>query len=136
MVENTYKAEILSPYGVVLDADVSYIDAPGEAGRFGVMARHAPMVAALQEGALEVKLENGEMTSLAVSGGILAVHTEKVSVLVRTAERASEIDLERAKEAEQRARERIAQGGPNVDMLKAELALRRAIARLKAAARK
>jgi F-type H+-transporting ATPase subunit epsilon len=107
---------------------------PGLAGYFGVLHGHAPLVAALKPGALTIDREGGEPLVLAVSGGFVEVMADRVLVLADSAELVAEIDVERARLAKERAQERIRVGGPAVDLDRAQAALLRAIARLKAAA--
>jgi len=128
-----YKVEILSPDGAVMDEDASYIDAPGTEGRFGILAKHIPMVSSLKEGLISITLANGQKEEMIVSGGILAVHSNKVTVLARTAEKAADIDIQRAQEAAERARQRIQTKEQDMDLLRAEASLRRALMRLKVA---
>jgi F-type H+-transporting ATPase subunit epsilon len=107
--------------------------APGVEGYFGVLARHAPMVAELTTGELSVLNEQGERDFFAISGGYLEVGMDRVVVLADASEAAEEINLDRARAAERRARERLAGQQREVDMTRAESALRRAINRLRVA---
>ncbi len=96
-----------------------------------MLARHAPLVAQLGSGVLSVTGEGGEADYFAVHSGFLEVEREGVTILADTAEAAAEIDVERARAAERRARERIRSHRPEVDVARAEAALRRALARLR-----
>ena len=107
--------------------------APGVEGYFGILARHAPLMAALDVGQMKLTYEDGEEELMAIGGGFLEVSKDVVSVLGDTAELAAEIDVDRARRARDRAEERISEKGESVDMDRAQLALRRALNRLRVA---
>jgi F-type H+-transporting ATPase subunit epsilon len=129
---------IISPERVVLDERVDAVRLPGVDGSFGVLARHAPMVAALEVGLLRYR-QGGAEKLLFVSEGFCEVKQDVVRIVAEAGEKPSEIDEQRAKEAEQRARERLARfreqrgramtGKEAIDLLRAEDALRRALKR-------
>lgn len=106
--------------------------APGFAGYFGVLAKHAPFVAELRVGELQVRQKDNTV-HFATSGGFAEVLPEKVTVLAETAEEASEIDLQRAEAAKNRAHQRITEGRKAWDMDRAQAALARALNRLRVA---
>jgi len=128
----TYLLRIVSPEGVVLDEEVEFAIFPGVDGELGVLPNHAPLIAALDIGVIHYR-KDGVTKRAAVSGGFLEVANNKVSVLAETAELAEMIDVERALAARKRAEERLAKRGPDIDVVRAQLALRRALARIKAA---
>jgi F-type H+-transporting ATPase subunit epsilon len=103
-------------------------------GDIGVMAGHIPLVTVLVPGVMRVRDESEAEQRIAISGGFLEVSPDNiVTVLAQTAEKAAEIDIERARQAQKRAVERL--GGSHhgeVDVARAELALKRAEARLQA----
>ena len=109
--------------------DVDEVIAPGSLGELGILPHHAPLITALQPGELRVKASGGE-DDFFVSGGFLEVHSDQVTVLADAAERDSDIDLERAEAARQRARERLDQA-TDADRARAQAALSRSLARLK-----
>ena len=128
----TFKLEVVSPEGVLVDVEARSIVAMGADGRLGVMFNHAPLVTPLAPEVLEVVTADGTRQRYAVGEGFLQVADNHVRVLVDSAERPDEIDVARAEEAEKRARERLAGRSGEIDSVRAEAALRRAIARLKA----
>jgi len=77
--------------------------------------------------------QGGKFFKVAVSGGFMEVKNSRVVVLADTAERADQIDVERAKAAKQRAEQRLASRGSEVDIARAEIALQKALNRIKAA---
>jgi F-type H+-transporting ATPase subunit epsilon len=126
-----YDLTILAPDRRLLEGRVAGLVAPGWDGYFGVLARHAPMVAELSTGELAVVNEQGERRFWAVSAGVLEVGWDRVTVLADAAEAAQEIDVERARAAAERARGRLRSHRPDVDTVRAEAALRRALNRLR-----
>jgi F-type H+-transporting ATPase subunit epsilon len=106
--------------------------APGAEGSLGILPSHAPLVTLLKEGELRVK-SNGSEESLAIHGGFMEVVNNKVVVLADTAERLSDIDVERAEAARARAEETLRNATDRADMAEAEAALSRAVVRLRVA---
>jgi F-type H+-transporting ATPase subunit epsilon len=131
----TFALNLTAPDQILFEGEVQGLIAPGREGYLGVLARHAPMIAELGPGVLTVIEANGERRHYALSAGYLEVRREEVAVLADAAEAAGQIDVERARAAEQRARERLRSGARDIDTARAEAALQRALARL-AAARK
>jgi F-type H+-transporting ATPase subunit epsilon len=132
----TIKVSVVTPDGPVYESNVEMVSTKVRTGELGILPGHIPMVAPLQIGA--VRLKNGSNTEfLAVSGGFLEVRPEQVSILAQSAEQSSEIDLERALKAKERAEQRLRERQQeNVDFKRAELALQRAINRISVAERK
>jgi F-type H+-transporting ATPase subunit epsilon len=125
--------EIVTGEAVIYEKDdVSMVVAPGAEGSLGILPSHAPLVTLLKEGELRVKSDGGE-ESLVVHGGFMEVVNNRVVVLADTAERASEIDLERAEAARASAEEAVRNKSDSVDIEEAEAALRRATVRLRIA---
>lgn len=124
--------EIVTAERTVLSDDVDQINAPGAAGRMGVLPRHEPLMTLLAPGDLTV-IKNGESTPYAISGGFMEVLPDRVTVLADTAERADEIDEARADAARRRAEELLRERRSEQDMLIAEAQLRRAMVRLRVA---
>jgi F-type H+-transporting ATPase subunit epsilon len=130
---SSLKLDIVTAERVVYSQDVDTVVAPGVEGQLGILPHHAPLMTILQAGELVARRGNEE-DSLAISGGFLEVRPDRVIVLADSAERAEEIDIERAeaarKRAEERLRDRKAEG---LDETRAEASLRRAIARISVA---
>jgi F-type H+-transporting ATPase subunit epsilon len=124
---------VITPDRIVLDAAASAIRVPASDGSLGILRGHAPMVAALDVGPMMYR-HAGKEHVLFVSGGFLEVRKNTVRVVSEAGERPEDIDEQRAAEAEKRARERLDRarraGKPDIDFLRAELALRRARTRL------
>ena len=127
---SSLKLDIVTAERVVYSEDVDVVIAPGVEGQLGILPHHAPLMTTLQAGELRVR-RGGEEDSLAISGGFLEVRPDRVIVLADTAERAEEIDIERAEAAKQRAEQRLVDRRvPGLDEARCESALRRALARL------
>lgn len=126
--------EVVTPERVVVSEQVDSVTAPGSLGEFGVLEGHVAFLTGIVPGALKYT-KGGSSQYLAVTTGFCEVSDNKVSILVDAAERAEEIDIQRAMRAMERAKERLARarGEPDIDMIRAELALKRALARLKVA---
>jgi len=128
----TLRLEIVTAEGTVFADDVNEVVAWGMEGQLGILPHHAPLMTMLQPGDLLIRKDNEEHY-LAISGGFLEVRPDKVIVLADACERAEEIDMERAEAARRRAEEILKTRPPEVDTAAAEAALRRSLARIKAA---
>lgn len=124
--------EVVTPARVVLEKDVDMVVAPGSEGEFGVLPGHVSFLSGIVPGELRYTA-GSEKEVLAVTAGFAEVFKNKVSILVDAAERAGEIDAERARKAMERAKERLSRerSDKDIDFSRAEAALRRAVARLK-----
>ena len=100
------KLEVVTPYKTVLSEEVDEITATGALGEFGVLPGHAPLLTSLKVGEFSYK-QGGTAVTMAMNWGYLEVENDKVIILVETAERADEIDLERAKAALGRAEDAL-----------------------------
>lgn len=128
------RLDIVTPDKVVLNAEVDYVGAEGVDGQFGLLPQHAPMLSALKVGDLYYRQGN-ETHWVFVSGGFAQISDNKVTILAESAELASDIDVERAQEAKARAEKYLENPTPDVDLIRAEQALQRAVARLRVASR-
>ncbi len=129
------KLEIVTVERQVYAGDVDFVSAPGLVSRLGILPKHAPLLTALVPGELRFK-RGDEEEIFAVGGGFMEVLPDRVIVLADTAERAEEIDLERAEAARQRAERLLQERPPGVDMAAIEGALRRSRVRLKVGRRR
>ncbi len=131
--EKTFPFEILTLQKLFLREEIRFVIAPGQEGVFEVLAHHAPFVFALKPGPLRMRLPDGQDQYVAVGTGFLVVQKERTTVLTRSAERPEEIDVERARRAQERAEQRLQQAAPEIDLARAKASLQRALARLKVA---
>lgn len=129
----TIKVHIVTPDGTVFEGDRDMVSVRAQSGELGILPGHIPLVAPLSIDA--VRLKKGTETELvAVSGGFIEVRPDKVTILAEAAELPSDIDVDRATAAMKRAEERLARAQQeNIDKKRAQLALQRALTRLKVA---
>jgi F-type H+-transporting ATPase subunit epsilon len=124
--------QIVTPRKIVFEGEVEKLTAPGAMGPFQVLFNHAPIVAALTSGLLHLTTLDGKTEYFALSGGILELHENKVSVLADAVEGKMEIDIDRARRSLQRAQERM-KDRRSIDVNRAEASIARATTRLKIA---
>lgn len=101
------KFEIATPERVVLKEEILQVTVPTVEGEITILPKHSPLVSVLKPGVLELKKMDGAIEIISVSGGFVEVLLNKIIILADTAERAEEIDLERAEEAKKRAEESL-----------------------------
>ena len=131
---NTLNVSIVTPNGEAYRAEEASMVVLGTtSGQVGIMANHVPMVASLKIGPLKVVFPDGKEEILAVSEGFVETHKDKITVIVQTAELDKDIDVERAKRAKDRAEKRIAENQEGLDVRRAQLALAKALTRIKVA---
>ena len=135
MAEKELLLEVVTPDRLVLSTQAEVVVCPGVEGQFGVLPGHIAFLSALDIGEMYYKA-GGKTEYLAVSGGFAEVTGEKVTIVAESAEKGREIDLERAKRAQERAEKRIAAGKTaEIDWARAEAAMRRSLMRMKVAGR-
>ena len=131
----TLHLEIVTAERALFSDDVDIVVAPGIDGELGILPNHVPLLTALSYGELMAR-KGAEEFSFAIGGGFLEVRPNKVVVLADVAERADEIDTERAEAARRRAEERIRLTPHEADLARAESSMRRAMVRLRVAERR
>lgn len=137
----TIKLEIVSPDKVVYTADISMLIVRSTGGELGILPNHAPLVTGLVPHAMRVRLgADRDEQLIAVAGGFMEVTPQKITVLATAAELPIDIDINRAQQAMERAKKRIAEfhnGSAtiteDIQVKRAEFALQRAVARLRVA---
>ena len=131
----TFDLEVISPERVLIHTSARMIVVEASDGELGILANHAPLVSAIVPSVLDIVLEDGKKQTFAVGEGFLEVFKNRVKVLVDSAERPEDIDVERARKSRERAEVRLkARADKDIDFRRAELALQRAVARLKVTA--
>lgn len=127
------RVDIVTAEKVVFsEEDVERLIVPGIEGELGLLPLHAPLLTTIKPGVLRV-VKGEEETTMAITGGFIEVRENRVTILADAAERGEEIDVARVEEARRRAEERLASREATVDMVQAEMALKRALVRLRAA---
>jgi len=129
MADAPIELTIVTPERSVTHEHVDELEIPGRDGYFGVLPGHAPLFSELKIG--EVGYRKGSQWAyLAVAWGFVEVLPDQVRILAESAERAQEIDVERAKRAKERAEQRLVRTGDDIDYDRARIALERAVLRI------
>ncbi len=136
MLPDSIELIVVTPERQLLRQSVVEAMLPGADGQLGVLPGHAPLITELGIGELIYKPKGGgEVGHLVVLSGFAEVLGDRVTVLAETAERAEEIDVDRAEKARKRAEDRLASASsdPNVDWGRAAVALQRSLIRIQVA---
>lgn len=123
------RLEFVTPERAVVHEDVDEVEVPGDEGYFGVLPGHAPMLAALKTGELWYR-KGTEKQYAFVAGGFAEVLPDRVAILAQVAEKAEDIDVQRAEASKRRAEDRLAKPSTEMDADRARVALIRALTRL------
>lgn len=132
MLNRSFRVEIRTPEQLIYEGDVTSIRAPGVEGNFEILSGHLPFLTALDIGEIRIR-ESESLQLMAISGGVFEVLRTGVTALVETGEWASEIDVERAENARERAQAELAANASDLNRPQVEAALTRANNRLKVA---
>ncbi len=130
-----FRLEIITAEGELFAGDVNMLIASGREGQLAILPNHAPLLTELEAGLVEYRTD-GESEELAVMGGFLEVLSNRVVVLADAAERAEDIDLDRAEVAMKRAQERIDNRESDIDFERALRQVTRSRARINVARRR
>lgn len=131
----TFRCDIVSAEKEIFHGEATMVIASGEEGELGIAARHAPLITRLKPGVVEVIQANGEHLPLYVSGGILEVQPQVVTVLADTAARAESLDEAAAQTAKEEAEKALANREELEDVAAQQAKLAEALAQLQALAR-
>ena len=131
---NTIQLEIVTPTRILDEGQVSYVRCPGVDGSFGVMANHIEGIIVLDVGEVKVR-KNSQDEYLAISGGYAEIMEDRLELLVESVEKSSEIDSERAEMSMERARTRKSEQDPELNEVRIEASLARALNRLRVSKR-
>jgi len=129
---STIRYDIVSAEQEIFHGNVSMVIATGEMGELGIAPRHAPLITRLKPGQVRLKLENGDEQFFYVSGGILEVQPQVVTVLADTAMRAADLDEAAARKAKDDAERALANRSTAIEIADAQNQLAQAIAQLQA----
>ncbi|MCR4815271.1 MAG: ATP synthase F1 subunit epsilon [Lachnospiraceae bacterium] len=131
MADTTFHLKVVTPERIFFEAPVEMVEFNTTEGELGIYANHVPLTVIVSPGVLTITTSEGEKKA-ALHAGFAEILQDKVTILAELIEWPGEIDENRATAAEQRARERIAARDDGVDLDRAEVALKRAIARIQA----
>ncbi|HET7219749.1 MAG TPA: F0F1 ATP synthase subunit epsilon [Vicinamibacterales bacterium] len=126
--------QIVTPDRLVVRERVDEVQVPGSEGYFGVLPGHTPLLASLAVGELWYR-KGTEKTYVAIAFGFAEVLPESVTILAQLAERAEDIDVDRAEAARKRAEERISRPRTDIDYERARIALAKSLSRLQVSSR-
>jgi len=129
---STIRCDIVSAEEEIFHGEVQMVVATGEMGELGIAPRHAPLITRLKPGQVRLTLANGEEQLFYVSGGILEVQPQVVTVLTDTAIRGGDLDEAMAQKAKEEAERMIANRGEAMEIAEAQAKLAEAMAQLQA----
>ena len=126
---NDFTLRIITPDRIFYEDEVSMVEFNTTEGEVGIYREHIPMTMIIAPGLLSIT-KDGETKEAALHAGFAEVLSDRVTILAEIIEWPSEIDVGRAEESRERAKDRISENAPGTDMARAELALKRAVARI------
>lgn len=129
--DNKFTLKVITPDRVFYENQVSMVEFNTIEGEVGIYKQHIPMTMIVSPGILTITQDDG-VKEAALHAGFVEVLPEQVTILAEIIEWPTEIDLERAQSSKGRAEDRIREKSPGTDMKRAEMSLRRAIARIEA----
>ncbi|TAL87223.1 MAG: F0F1 ATP synthase subunit epsilon [Rhodanobacter sp.] len=128
----TIRVDIVSAEAAIFSGEATMVVATGELGELGITPRHAPLITRLKPGHVDVLLENGERQQFYVSGGMLEVQPQVITVLADTAARAADLDEAAARQAKKEAEDALANRSDALEIGEAQAKLAEAMAQLQA----
>lgn len=129
----TIKVDIVSAEGEIHSGEASMVFAPAKMGEIGITPRHAPLLTALKPGEVRVQDADGTEHFFYITGGMLEVQPQRVTVLADTALRGDQLDAAAALSAQQAAEEALKGASEETDIARAQAELEEARARYRAA---
>ena len=129
---STFRCDIVSAEEEIFHGEAVLLVATGELGELGIAPKHAPLITRLKPGKVVVTLPNGEQLDFAVSGGILEVQPQVVTVLADTAIRAQDIDEAAVRAAKEEAERVLARRAEPMEIAEAQQKLAEVMAQLQA----
>ena len=129
---NLFELKIIEPDGMFFEGEGEFLEFTSVEGQMGVYKNHIPLTTILEPCVVKIHA-NGETKKAAILGGFIEIQKERITILAEDANWPEEIDVERAKAAKQRAEERLSKREAGLDVVRAEAALKRAVARIGAA---
>ena len=131
-MSQTIRCDIVSAEAEIFSGDATMVVATGELGELGITPRHAPLITRLKPGHVDVLQANGERLQFYVSGGILEVQPQVITVLADTAIRAADLDESAAQRAKKEAEDALANRSDAIEIFEAQAKLAEAMAQLQA----
>ncbi|MBQ8813913.1 MAG: ATP synthase F1 subunit epsilon [Lachnospiraceae bacterium] len=128
--EKMFRLKIITPDRIFYEGEADMVEMSTSNGDVGIYKNHVPTTLILIPGVLSIH-QDGEMKEAALHSGFAEILLDQVTILAEAAEWPDEIDVERARRARERAEERIQSHASDVDVARAQLALRRSLVRMK-----
>lgn len=128
---DVFKLQVVTPDKVFYTGEVGMVELTTSEGQIGVYANHIPLTAIVAPGVLQIH-EASEVKKAALHSGFIEILPDMVTIMAEVVEWPEEIDVKRAEEARIRAERRLKDNRAETDTVRAELALKRALARLEA----
>jgi F-type H+-transporting ATPase subunit epsilon len=129
MASEKIQLQVITPDRKFFEGDVGMIVLRTTEGYMGVLHDHEPLVTTIDIGVLRIK-EGTEEKKASLMGGFAEIHPERITILTDAAEWPHEIDVKRAESAKQRAEERLQKKSSDINLLRAEMALKKSLVRL------
>jgi F-type H+-transporting ATPase subunit epsilon len=129
---STIRVDVVSAEESIFSGEAKFVVLPGEAGELGIYPRHTPLITRIKPGKVVVTQPNGEKLDFYVSGGILEVQPQVITVLADTVVRADDLDEAVVKQAKEEAERLIANRSDAMDLAEAQMKLAEAMAQLQA----
>lgn len=126
---NLFTLRIITPDRIFYEGEASMVEFNTTEGEIGILKGHIPTTVIISPGILNIQEKEGEKQA-ALHAGFAEILQDKVVIMAEIVEWPHEIDLERAEDAKERAEERLRSKTPETDVLRAETALQRALARI------
>ena len=130
MAKDCFTLKIITPDRVFYEGAAEMVEMNTTEGEMGVYPKHIPMTVIIRPGILKIYEESGEVKKAALHAGFAEILPEQITILAEIIEWPDEIDEKRAQEAKARAEERIRTKADGIDVVRAEAALLRALARI------
>ena len=128
----TFQVDIVSAEQQIFSGPAEMVIAPGESGELGILPEHAPLLTRIKPGTVRIQQPGGEEEVIYVSGGMMEVQPDRVTVLADTSVRAHDLDEAKAMEAERLAKEALANRSGVMEIAKAQAELAQAAAQIAA----
>ena len=124
-----FELKIIEPDGMFYEGEAFFLEFSSVNGEMGVYANHIPLTTILIPGVVKIH-HSGDVKKAAVMGGFIEIQKDRITVMAEDAQWPEDIDVERAKAAKKRAEERLQKRESGTDIIRAEAALKRALARI------
>ena len=131
MSDKTMRLDIVSAEEELFSAEVQMVYAPAEMGEAGITPKHTPLLTKLKAGDVRAQISDSETKIFFISGGILEIQPNAVTILSDTAIRESDLDEDRAKKSELAAKKAMENSNSDMDLVKAKTELAQAAAQLR-----